>query len=197
MPRTARARGFTLLELLVAVSILAILAIMAWRGLSALGTTRARLEPQSDAVRGLLTALGQMERDLAQVPTSAAVFALPAQPLRVSIVDGQPVLQVLRLAPSADGSAATAVQSIFYVVLDGTLERQTSAAQRFHSAASATRLERTVLLHDIDAWQIRVWREGSGWITPATDADAANTPGVEVVLRRHDGSSVRRVLAVG
>ncbi|HEY4039755.1 MAG TPA: prepilin-type N-terminal cleavage/methylation domain-containing protein, partial [Burkholderiaceae bacterium] len=47
--------GFTLVELLVAISIMSIVAIIAWRGLSALVATRDRLGPEADDVRALLT----------------------------------------------------------------------------------------------------------------------------------------------
>src|SRR5262249_27202476 len=66
--RTPRARlaGFTLLELLIAISVLATVSMIAWRGLDTLVSTRARLEPEGEQVRALLTAFGQLDRDLAQ-----------------------------------------------------------------------------------------------------------------------------------
>jgi len=192
-----RSRGFTLLELLVAVSILALIAVVAWRGLSALTATRERLEPQSDEVHALLAGFGQMERDLTQVPTNARLFALPMQAVRVFATDGHPTLQILRLARSPDGSSAAAVQIVFYRVRDGQLERQSTAAQRFYSANNSATLDAVALVPKIDEMQVRVWRNGVGWITPGSDADAANTVGIEVRLQRHDGTSVRRVFAIG
>lgn len=190
-------RGFTLLELLVAVSILAVISVIAWRGLSALTATRERLEPQNGDVRALLAGLGQIERDLAQVPTNAGLFALPVQPVRVFVADGQPALQILRLARSPDGNPAAAMQMVFYQVRDGQLQRQTTVAQRFYSASAGQSLDTVALVPKIDQMQIRVWRNNVGWITPGTDADSANAVGIEVRLQRHDGTSVRRVFAVG
>src|SRR5271169_1730401 len=161
-----RSGGFTLLELLVAVSILALIAVVAWRGLSALTATRERLEPQNDEVHALLAGLGQIERDLAQVPTNARLFALPTQAVRVIAIDGHPTLQILRLAPSPDGSPAAAVQIVFYRVRDGRLERQSTAAQRFYSASGAASLDAVPLVPKVDDMQIRVWRSNVGWITP-------------------------------
>jgi len=190
-------RGFTLLELLVAVSILAVIGVIAWRGLSALTTTRERLEPQNDQVHSLLAGFGQIERDLAHVPTSVGLFALPVQPVRVFLVDGQPALQILRLARSPDGSPAAAVQLVFYQVLDGQLQRQATVPQHFYSVDATASLDRVALVPQIDQMQIRVWRNNVGWIIPTSDADSANTVGIEVRLQRHDGTSMRSVFAVG
>ena len=181
----------------MAVSILAVISVIAWRGLSALTATRERLEPQSEDVRALLAGFGQIERDLAQVPTNVSLFALPVQAVRVFVVDGQPALQILRLARSPDGSPAAAAQMVFYLVRDGQLVRQATVAQRFYSAEATASLDSVALVPQVDQMQIRVWRNTVGWITPGADADSANTPGIEVRLQRHDGTSMRRVFAVG
>jgi general secretion pathway protein J len=195
-PRARRA-GFTLLELLVAVSILALIAIIAWRGLSSLTQTRERLAPQNEAVHAVLAGFGQMERDLAQVPVNTNLFALPTQAVHLLSIDGHASLQILRLAESPDGSPASAVETVFYTVRDGALQRQCTAAQRFYSANPGAMLEAVALVPQIDDLRIRVWRNNVGWIAPSSDADMANILGIEVVLVRHDGNTLRRVFAIG
>jgi len=194
--RGARRGGFTLLELLVAITILAFIAVIAWRGLSSLTATRERLEPQNEQVRAVLAAFGQMELDLAHVPANGTLYALPMQALRVRVEDGQRVLQILRLTEAPDGSRASAVQLVMYRVHEGRLERQAAPAQRYYGSAAAT-LDTVALLPAVDDMQIRVWRPSVGWITPVADADAVNAAGVEVNLQRHDGSTLRRVFLVG
>jgi general secretion pathway protein J len=192
-----RSAGFTLLELLVAVTILAVIAVMTWRGLSSLTATRERLAPQNDDVHAVLVGFGQIERDLAQAPTSTRLFAMPVQTVRVLSIDGHPSLQILRLADSPDGNRAAAAQTVIYHVVDGALERQSSPAQRIYPGGEAVTLDSVVLVPQVDDMQVRVWRNAVGWITPAGDADTANTVGVEVRLLRHDGTALRRVFAVG
>ena len=190
-------RGFTLLELLVAITILAVVAVMSWRGLSSLTATRERLQPQNDVVHAVLAGFGQMERDLTHAPGNARLFALPGQTLRVLAIDGRTTLEILRLTDSPDGSRATAAQTILYRVVDGTLERQSTPAQRYFQGATAVTMDRVGLVPQVDEMQVRVWRNAVGWVTPASDADTANTVGVEVRLLRHDGTALRRVFAVG
>ncbi len=192
-----RVRGFTLLELLVAISILALIAVISWRGISSLAATRERLEPQSDQVHSVLAGFGQIERDLAQAPVNAVLFALPGPSVRVLTVDGHASLQIVRLCPSNDGSAATAVQTVLYRLRDGALQRQSTAPQRYLSIGASFSGEGVPLVPQVDDIQVRVWKDGTGWITPGGDADTANTAGVEVRLMRRDGTSIRGVFAVG
>ena len=87
-----RARGFTLLELLVAISVLSVVSVIAWRGLDSLVATRERLEPEVDETRAMLVAFGQMERDLSQV-VNPDFLGLATSPLNVRPVDGATMIE--------------------------------------------------------------------------------------------------------
>lgn len=62
----AAARGFTLLELLVALSIFAVLALLAYGGLTGMLNTRAQSDEHADALRKLQLAYRTLERDIEQ-----------------------------------------------------------------------------------------------------------------------------------
>ncbi|HEY9239167.1 MAG TPA: prepilin-type N-terminal cleavage/methylation domain-containing protein, partial [Burkholderiaceae bacterium] len=60
------AAGFTLLELLVALAIFAVVAALAWGGLDAVARTQRGLERAGSALAQLQQAIGHFERDVRQ-----------------------------------------------------------------------------------------------------------------------------------
>jgi general secretion pathway protein J len=207
--RAVPVRGFTLLELLVAISVLAIVSMIAWRGLDTLVSTRARLAPEGEDVRALLTAFGQLERDLAQA-ANPQLFANNEAPVTVVTVGGSPALTVTRIAPgSAD--AATALQVVGYRVQDGVLVRSASRPLFARGALAAEDVTNVRLLDSVKSLRLRIWREGVGWIDPLTTGNPPSPPsgpgspagawpsppGVEVIVERENGRVFRRVLLVG
>jgi len=192
-----RAAGFTLLELLVAITVLSLVSLIAWRGLDSLVHTRERLQPEAEGVRELLVAFGQIERDLAQVVNTSFV-PLAAAPLTVR--SGGPAgFQMIRFAPVIEGSPS-AVQLIVYEIRDGRLMRLSSAPTVSLDASPAAELVETTLLADVQALQVRVWQPGRGWAPPEAASlpnPRAAPPGLELVIERADGRQYRRVLLVG
>ena len=64
--KSARLGGFTLLEILVAVAIFAVLAAMAYGGLNSIVRAQIAVRESSDALDALSRALTRFEKDLAQ-----------------------------------------------------------------------------------------------------------------------------------
>lgn len=201
--RLRNLRGFTLLELLVAISVLAVVSMIAWRGLDSLVRTRERLEPEADDVRALLTAFGQLERDLAQV-TNPKFLGLTTSPIMISASDGAIVLQMIRIAP-ATADRPTEVQTVSYRVIEGTLMRQATAALPTFERTPSDKLETARLVRDVKVMRVRTWSVNGAWIDPAVgdeasaqpQAAAAVVPGVEITLERENGRTFRRVMLVG
>jgi general secretion pathway protein J len=210
LPRLRRplaAAGFTLLELLIAISILATVSLIAWRGLDTLVSTRARLEPEGARVRELLTAFGQLDRDLAQ-SINPTLFAMTSSPVTVTTIGGQPALSITRLAP-VEADAPSALQVIGYRIEDGYLIRSASRPMRGRGAIAAEEITNVRLLPNVKQMRVRVWRDGTGWVDPLSPDSPATPPvipgqtaalvppGVEVTVVRNDGKVFRKVLLVG
>ena len=63
MARRPLSAGFTLIELLVAIGILAMVAVLGWRGLDSIVRSREVLTSQLEQARGMQLAFAQMQSD--------------------------------------------------------------------------------------------------------------------------------------
>ncbi len=71
-----RQRGFTLIELMVAISVMAMLAVLSWRGLDGMARAQAQTQARADEVLTLQSGLAQWGADLdavVQVPQVNAI----------------------------------------------------------------------------------------------------------------------------
>lgn len=68
--------GFTLVELLVAISIMALMALMSWRGLDGMARTQTALKERADQVAALQTGLLQWQADLDAIQQTPRTVAL-------------------------------------------------------------------------------------------------------------------------
>ncbi|HEX3062789.1 MAG TPA: type II secretion system minor pseudopilin GspJ [Usitatibacter sp.] len=129
-PTPAHAGGFTLLELLVALTIFAILAGFAYRGLSAMLESRASLERESRKWRDVALFLGRFERDLGAVIDKRVALGtsgtrlMPLSSLTES-TDSAPGLAISRSGSILQGSRLAAPQRVAYRFREGKVERLT------------------------------------------------------------------------
>jgi prepilin-type N-terminal cleavage/methylation domain-containing protein len=98
-------KGFTLIEMLVAIGLMALMAIICWRGLAFVANQRGAIEGESVELAQLLRSFAQIERDLDErlpdiaVPARATAAELP---LAVSVLpaeNGNVVLEIFRSSP--------------------------------------------------------------------------------------------------
>src|SRR5258706_5558294 len=189
-------RGFTLVEMLVAIALLGIMGVVCWRGLNYAATQRERIERESDELGKLLRTLSQIERDLAQrvpepmLPAPAVAQELPAS-IAVSAADGAVALEIMRLAPEAAGPARA--QRIVYRIADGALVRSASRAGTTWPAAPA--LEPVAMLPGARRLGVRVYA-GGFWSEPGGDARVqppARATGLEIAIEDAGGARYVRI----
>ncbi len=173
-PGASTATGFTLLELLIAISLMGILALLSWRGLDAVLTAREAIVERSQDLRTLSSVMTQIEEDLRRSWT-VRLLGLPEQPLGFTIGDDRspPALELLREAPGEDSSQ---VQRISWRLRDGVIERGFAPWTGFVGGEPGVAREVEYfwqpLVQDVDALEFRGWLAERGWL-PATAVAAA------------------------
>lgn len=174
-----RARGLTLIELLTALAVLALLATLGWRALDGLLRVREATEARSAAQLGWADVLAQWQLDLDQMvmPVDGAIDPPPAWSLQGGTV------RLLRHAADSAGW-----QVVAWAAVDGggrwarwqspPLATREALAQAWVQAPQRVRAEgvRTVA---IASAEIRVW-DGAQW--NADGAEGVPPAAVRLVL---------------
>lgn len=113
--------GFTLVELLVALALLAITSALAWRGLSAVGQHRDRVEALRLRSIAMERTMSQLQADVDMLAsTQGTVVQQSVLPLQARA----DILLLLRHPRAADGAAlGTSIEVVRYQVVGGALHR--------------------------------------------------------------------------
>ena len=199
-------RGFTLIEVLVAISAMALMSLMAWRGLDSMLRSQSSLQSRSDEIRSLQAGLAQWQTDLDQL---AELPATPSwdwngQVLRLTrrTADAPLPNSAPNTSPNTKPPQTRTVPASVRVVAwtwrsdpgrpgGGDWQRWQSpplsqrqdwqsawalAAQWGQTANDSTRAGQ-IQIHPLSGWQLFVHRGGS-WTNPlSSDAVTEGTPG--------------------
>lgn len=182
-PRSGRACGFTLIELLVACALMAVLAVLSWRGLDSVLQTRERLVAASDELRSLTLAFSQMDEDLLK-SWPVNILKLNEPHLRVAVA-GENNAQSLYLIREVNRTGfPTRVQRVVYEVRDRQLARgfgeygQAELSAGGRGAVGGGTVQSMVwqpILGGVRAITIRGWVDGRGWLDAANLANVAKS----------------------
>ncbi|MDQ1814773.1 prepilin-type N-terminal cleavage/methylation domain-containing protein [Massilia sp. CCM 9210] len=156
-------RGFTLIELLVAISILAIVAVLGWRGLDSIVRARETLTARLESARGMQLAFAQMQSDCEHLADPALMLGRPY------LLSGPDKLTLVRNVYAENEPAR--LQVVAYRIVDRMLTRRESNGTRdlvqldvmWQAAISNADTTPAVTLQSgVSAMQIMNW-ENNGW----------------------------------
>lgn len=173
MPPSRRCAGFTLIEVLVALFLLALMSAMAWQGVDAIARSREATQVRMDRLLRLQTVLAQWEADVQAVIDTQVVPGLN--------FDGA-TLRMTRRRPEG-------VQVVAWTLRGGTLHRWSAPPStaldtlQDHWMRSYQLLGNEpgtlAMLEHVAQWQLFVFLASSnGWSNAQSSGDVAQAPPV-------------------
>ena len=195
-------RGFTLIELMVAIAAMALLALMSWRGIDGMTRAQAQTQVRGDAVLTLQTTLSQWATDL-----DATVTITQLQPIdwdgrvlrltRRSADSGQPALHVVAWTLRTDAASGTQWRRwqsppiVSRAEWQQAWERAAAWAQDGGSATGGAELA----LMPLAGWQLAYFRNGA-WTEAVNSEAMANAipEGIRLVLQLPPGLALAGTL---
>lgn len=171
-----RLAGFTLLEVLVAITVLGIIAVLGWRALDGITRARETLTRELDITRGLQLSFAQLQSDCEHAAVNydlggRAVMAI--EPQRLTMVRNVQY-----------DNQATALQVVAYRVKDGVLYRRESRITRdlrelemmWRATIGDTDPAQPVKLQQgVSGMVMQTWYQDGGW--RVTSGEIAINPG--------------------
>jgi len=204
-PTFSRYRGFTLIEVLVAIAIFSIMASVAYRALTAVLESRERLDSEHRKWRTLSIAFSRIEQDLGSIRARPArdtggIMQPPLMGAQVLRSPNEGHVMFSRAGYTDEKGIPGAPTRVGYRARDGTLEYMTWAAL---DQAPRTEPNVSQLLQGVTELRVRYldataqwfdrWPAGSAVNAPLDDAKAILPRALEFELQLQSGERIRRV----
>jgi len=203
-----RGRGFTLLELLVALFIAAVMFAMGYGAITQALTSRDSLKEQQAHLLELQTAVRVLEQDFMQLaprPVRQAIGDEPAQPALLGAVPGtQPIVALTRGGwANPAGLQRPGLQRVAYFLENGTLRREYWNVLDPTLASTTTKRDlmthvKAVTLRYLDVahqWQEQ-WPPGTATIRAQEQILRQRPLAVEITLDTEGWGKVVRIIEI-
>ena len=174
-------RGFTLIELLVAIAVMALMALLSWRGLDGMSRAQNQLQTHADDALALQVGLSQWRSDLDAMTELRGTPALDwdGRVLRITRTHAlrEPVsLQVVAWTLRGQGINSTWVRwQSPPLSLRSEWANAWSRAQTWGQTPSEAERGNEVNVRTLSQWQIFFYR-GGAWTNPLSSEGTPTTP---------------------
>lgn len=163
-----RQTGFTLLEVMIAIMLMAIVSLIAWRGLDSVTRADSHLQDSMEQTEAILRTFNQLERDLSSQASSALrepnLSDQPDEPvsepaaISVRSTDNQVFeLDVIRHAAAPE----TGLLRVRWWLKGQTLYRAAAPPRNRYPLPAPQK--GVAVLSPVNDLQIRVWDPDKGW----------------------------------
>lgn len=166
--------GFTIIELLVVLSLMAIISLISWRGLDSIQRASESISDRTADTLALVRALGQLELDVSQ--HAGPDILLSGGHGQPGIYIRENSLEMVRLAANGYGW-----QRVRWY-LEGNVLRRAIGPQGRKLPLEDINYEVSVL-ESVQAFRVRAWLPSKGWVKLDALGDMTAT-GLEVVVER-------------
>lgn len=198
MPRKAW-RGFTLLEVLIAIAIVAVIALLGYRAVASLSDAETRLAGEATRWRTLDMFFSRLEGDMRQaMPRSARSGSTSEAPwlgfISNATGDGDSALAFSRAGPEFNFEAGSAGQRLGYRLQDGNVQVLYWASYDRPPDAQATTY---TLLSDVAHFRLSYLTRSNVWVDTWPVAGDTDLPrAVKVQLTLSSGENFERWLVL-
>ena len=192
----SRGGGFTLIEILIALAILALIAVLGYRATSSLAQSEVKLSDESARWRALDGMFARLEADMRAALPRTVRAGNSVEPAWVGATDaaGNATVRFSRAGTESVGEPGAAGQRIAYRLANGAIEvdywphldQPASVAPTAYALAGGVTALRVSYLDSQGGWQER-WPVLGEPTLPR---------GVRIVLTQDDGTSIERWLAL-
>ena len=199
----ARTAGFTLVELLVALVVMALLSLMSWRGLDGMVRTQAATQARSDDLLALQSGLAQWDFDLDAMADVPVPRAWSGQSLRIVRYNGATATAGLHVVAWARREVGGVAQWLRWqspvVQSQAQLQAAWNVAGQWAQNPGEEARRREVSITPLADWQVFYYR-GDAWSNPSSSSASgaavgtAAPDGVRLVLTLPAGGAVSGVI---